>query len=816
MKKITLLFALSMLCIYNSIAQTNLQKAKQYIESKGEVCFIFKASSEAQVQEISEFLSLGHKINRATLEVEAYGTAETFQKFLSYGLPYEVREGDNEFNPHNSASYDTNAWDTTWDQYPTHSQYVDKMNYYASTYPNICSLEVIGTSVNGRELLMLKISDNVLTNEAEPEFMYTSSMHGNELAGYPLMIRLIDYLLTNYGSDTEVDNIINSTQIFINPLANPDGAYRGAGNNTITNPIRNNANNQDLNRNYPDNQNIGRINGNSGNTSRLHYDSFGNTYEPETKAFMKFEESHNIVLSANLHGGTELVNYAYDNTYSEHADHDWYEYISVEYATHCQDDSDTLGDTTYMTIDEDAGVYPSQGVTHGASWYVVYGGRQDYMNYYRHSREVTIELSDVKWISASELPNLWAYNKQAFLDYMKQANYGFQGIITDENDNPIKAKVSISGHDELNSWITSSADNGDYYRPIKAGTYNVTFEAAGYDTVNRSITVTDNSTIIEDVTMTSSTPKPTVSDETINSGETALLTATGSGTINWYENIDDTSPIFTGENFTTPVLTEDTTYFVESVILEGNAGSTDSTTDGTFFTGGTTERYLVFSSTERVKLQSVEINAENTGEIEVQLQDSSGNMLDSRVIIIDTPGIQDIDLDFIIPVGTDMRLASKEMSSGFRLWRNNVYTDQYPFTTGPITITDSNVSTQYYYFFYDWKVEAIKSDKQEVTVTVEDTLTIVENDLEDIVVYPNPFSNTLSIKIPAQYNTNSLTVELYDSLGRQVLRLENVSQQYSNGEYKLTSLERLSRGTYFARITDSKTSKSIVRQLIKQ
>ena len=146
----------------------------------------------------------------------------------------------------------------------------------------------------------------------------------------------------------------------------------------------------------------------------------------------------------------------------------------------------------------------------------------------------------------------------------------------------------------------------------------------------------------------------------------------------------------------------------------------------------------------------MEVNAGGAGEIEIQLQDSSGNMLDSRVILIENSGIQEVELNFIIPAGTDMRLASKEMSSGFQLWRNNSGTS-YPYTAGPIEITNSNVSTQYYYFFYDWKVEEIKSSREEVIVTVEDTLSTIENELADTSIYPNPFNNTVNIKLPTQY-----------------------------------------------------------------
>jgi len=797
MRKITFL-CLLLICATLSIHSqtTNLQKAQTYLENRGEVCFVFTANSEQQVQEISQFVSIGHNVNHETLEIEAFANAESFQQFLTYGLPFVVNANENEFTPSLNSVEDTQAWDVDWNDYPTYTEYVNKMNYFVSTYPNICSLESIGNSVNGRQLLMLKISDNVNSNEAEPEFMYTSSMHGDELAGFPLMIRLANYLLSNYGSDSEVNGIVNNTVIYINPLANPDGAYRNAGNNTITNPIRANANGQDLNRNYAD------------NVAGLHYDG---TYEPETLAFMKFEEAHNIVMSANFHGGTELVNYPYDNTYDQHADHDWFEYISVEYATHAQNNSPS----GYMMVDEDSDVYPSPGVTHGAEWYRVYGGRQDYMNFYRGGREVVVELSDTKWIQGNAIDNHWDYNKQAFLDYIKQVNYGFQGIVTDESGNPLVAKISIAGHDALNSFVFSNADLGDYYRLIKGGNYNVTFESPGYITQTINVNVSDNTQTIQNVTMLSATTKPYSSDVSINTNESATLTATGLGTINWYDSIDDVTPIATGTSFDTPNLTETRSYFVEDVITKSNAGSSNHSANGSFFAGGTTDRYLVFDAFEAVLLKEVTINTNNTGEMEVQLQDGSGNVLDSRLILVENSGVQQIELNFMIPVANDLRLVCAELSTGFRLWRNNTPAGtSYPYNNGSISIKDNNLNNlDYYYFFYDWNLEDYKSAREEVVVTVEDTLSIQDNALEQVSVFPNPFNNSITIKIPNN-GSSKISLELYDISGRTIFNYSNVN--IDNGSYSLQNMENLSRGSYFLKITDNETNSSVIKQIIKQ
>jgi hypothetical protein len=342
-----------------------------------------------------------------------------------------------------------------WNFYPTYQQYISYMTGFATAYPDICKLDTVGTSIQGRLILAVKISGNVEEEDPEPQFLYTSSMHGDETTGYVLMMHLIDYLLSNFGTDPTITNLINSTEIYINPLANPDGTYHG-GNSSVNGAIRYNANYIDINRNFPDPQ------------DGLHPD--GEPWQVETQAWMAYAEKNHFSMSANFHGGAEVFNYPWDTWSSLTADDDWWQFVGREWA----DTVHQYGPSGYFSD-------LNNGITNGYQWYEVNGGRQDYMNYWHHCREVTVEISNIKMVPANQLMDFWSYNYRSLLNYIKQSHYGFCGIITDTvNHNPVVAKVFIQSHDMDSSEVYSRMPSGYYTRPIYEGTYDVTFSSPGY------------------------------------------------------------------------------------------------------------------------------------------------------------------------------------------------------------------------------------------------------------------------------------------------------------------------------------------------
>ena len=62
----------------------------------------------------------------------------------------------------------------------------------------------------------------------------------------------------------------------------------------------------------------------------------------------------------------------------------------------------------------------SSGVIAGGDWYVIHGGRQDYVNYYHNCLEVTMEISTVKTLSSDRLPEYWRFLAPSFINYIAE------------------------------------------------------------------------------------------------------------------------------------------------------------------------------------------------------------------------------------------------------------------------------------------------------------------------------------------------------------------------------------------------------------
>jgi hypothetical protein len=375
---------------------------------------------------------------------------------------------------------------TQLDIWHTYAQATNDLNTIHNAYPALTRLISIGKTVQNRDMWAMEITDNPGVEEDEPEFLYNGQIHGDEPVGMENAMHFIQYLLENYGGSSgdgpRVTNLVNNMDVWVVPSSNWDGYSRAGG------AWRYNSNFIDLNRNFPE------WTSRSFTPDTQLFGPYGNMFDgpapsttglqAETINMMNFRRSHNFVASATFHGGDLVVNYEWDSDGDAVAD----------YAT--SPDDTLLRDLALVYATPNTPMYNRNtapfvhGTTNGDNWYPISGGEQDWSYIYTGSTEFTIELGFTKYPAASQLPTLWAQNRESMLQFLEAANWGLRGVVTSAaTGQPLFTKVTIvspppspmpdANHPSTHP-VFSDADLGDYHRQLEPGTYTVKFEAAGY------------------------------------------------------------------------------------------------------------------------------------------------------------------------------------------------------------------------------------------------------------------------------------------------------------------------------------------------
>ncbi|HRH65422.1 MAG TPA: M14 family zinc carboxypeptidase [Bacteroidia bacterium] len=193
----------------------------------------------------------------------------------------------------------------------THSQLMNILDSMTLEFPNlITERQPIDTtsSIEGRPLYYVKISDNPSADEAEPEVLYSALHHAREPESISQLIYYMWYLLENYANDSTIRSLVDNTEMYFIPCINPDGYIH----NETTDPfgggmwrknLRDNLDGEfgvDLNRNYGEQWGLDDV-GSSPNTGDGTYRGVSAFSEPETQAMRNFTNSHEFRLALNYH-----------------------------------------------------------------------------------------------------------------------------------------------------------------------------------------------------------------------------------------------------------------------------------------------------------------------------------------------------------------------------------------------------------------------------------------------------------------------------------------------------------------------------------
>ncbi|MFF7274290.1 M14 family metallopeptidase [Streptomyces griseorubiginosus] len=215
-------------------------------------------------------------------------------------------------------------------RYHNYAEMNAEIDQRIAAYPNIMSKRVIGTSYQGRNIVAIKISDNVASDEAEPEVLFTHHQHAREHLTVEMALYLLRELGAGYGSDSRVTNMVNNREIWIIPDLNPDGgeydiasgSYRSWRKNRQPNS-GSSAVGTDLNRNWA--YRWGCCGGSSSSTSSETYRGTAAESAPEVKVVANFVRSRvvggvqQIKTNIDFHTYSELVLWPYGYTYSDTA-----------------------------------------------------------------------------------------------------------------------------------------------------------------------------------------------------------------------------------------------------------------------------------------------------------------------------------------------------------------------------------------------------------------------------------------------------------------------------------------------------------------
>ncbi|MFG3697920.1 M14 family metallopeptidase [Micromonospora sp. NPDC047620] len=230
---------------------------------------------------------------------------------------------------HAEGDVGTTAFPPADSNYHDYAELTAVVNQVVADHPSIARKISIGSSYEGRDLMAVKISDNVGTDEAEPEILFNSQQHAREHLTVEMAIYLLNLFTDSYGTDSRITNIVNGREIWIVPTVNPDGSEYDIATGSYRSWRKNRQPNSgssyvgtDLNRNWS--YQWGCCGGSSGSTSSETYRGPSAFSAPETAALRNFVNSRvvggtqQIKANIDFHTYSELVlwpfGYTYNNT----------------------------------------------------------------------------------------------------------------------------------------------------------------------------------------------------------------------------------------------------------------------------------------------------------------------------------------------------------------------------------------------------------------------------------------------------------------------------------------------------------------------
>jgi len=342
------------------------------------------------------------------------------------------------------------------ENYKNPQEIEDFITQVHAKYPDITSVHSIGKTLEGRDILAMKISDNPRVDEAEPVVLVNAMHHAREVMTPEITTDMIDVLTSNYGKNAETTSWVNGAEIWVVPMFNLDGNDKMWNGNSMWRKNTRNGHGVDINRNYPAGWNS--CSGSSGSTSAQDYRGTGPASEPETQAMMNLVASIKPVFNISYHSYSEIVIYPFG----------------------CRPNRTP---TTAAVEAIGAEIGQKLGYKPGTAWELLYnadGGDIDWM-YTAH--QVIPFVIEVNSTSQGFHPSYQDWRDKTVL----RNRPGWMHLFARLSGPSLQGKTNVSEYQSINilkSGTTSVLQNykinadGSFYIILEAGTYDFSFVGA--------------------------------------------------------------------------------------------------------------------------------------------------------------------------------------------------------------------------------------------------------------------------------------------------------------------------------------------------
>lgn len=372
-------------------------------------------------------------------------------------------------------------------QYLDYSEVTAQLLTYENTYPTRAKRYELAATAEGRRVWAMKISDNVTSQEDEPEILVIGLHQAREIMSTEVCMDMINFLLTNYGSNPDVTQWVNSWQIWIVPMLNPDGsAYCWATDQYWTKNRRDNGGGVygvDLGHNYP--LDWGACFGSASDPNSNSYRGPSAASEPEIQALITLGQNHHFDLVLSYQSFDEFVLGPYGCYGETPPDHSLVDYTGNQIAS---------------VIQKDSG---STGYAYGSWWNMLYsndGNETDYFYAQFGSYAYAIEVNASSYYPAYSIRNQTVQRNrpgwQKALDSYETGTVVYGQVRDACTGEPMSARYWVDEFPLTSKETprTSVASTGRYSSYMQSGRFNLRFQADGY--IERIVPVTMGSTPI--------------------------------------------------------------------------------------------------------------------------------------------------------------------------------------------------------------------------------------------------------------------------------------------------------------------------------